>query len=223
MLLPHFGRAMKLQLRLRAAAVEASSATDALDRLPQAMFLVDARGGIAFANRAAEALLARADGVRANAAGLCAATAAQTASLRRLIGRAVGAVGALRSGGSMRLDRPSGRRALSVMVTPLRAGAQPEWVPGSLPAAVVLVADPDAEAATVAPGQLRALYGLTPAEAALAARVASGGGVKAAARALGIAPSTARTHLHRVFDKTGTARQAELAALLATLRGIVAG
>jgi hypothetical protein len=31
---------------------------------------------------------------------------------------------------------------------------------------------------------------------------------------LGIAPSTARTHLHRIFDKTWTRGQAELAYLI---------
>jgi DNA-binding CsgD family transcriptional regulator len=33
------------------------------------------------------------------------------------------------------------------------------------------------------------------------------------ARRLGIAPATARTHLHRIFRKTGTTRQSELVQL----------
>jgi len=39
------------------------------------------------------------------------------------------------------------------------------------------------------------------------------------AEALGITQGTARLNLHRVFEKTGAHRQAELAALLARLAG----
>jgi DNA-binding CsgD family transcriptional regulator len=37
-----------------------------------------------------------------------------------------------------------------------------------------------------------------------------------AAKRLGIAPTTARTHLQRLFAKTGTARQSELVRFVAT-------
>ena len=64
---------------------------------------------------------------------------------------------------------------------------------------------------------LRALFGLTPAEAAVASRAARGEGVPGVAAALGIGRTTARFHLQAVFQKTGTRRQAELAWLLARL------
>jgi DNA-binding CsgD family transcriptional regulator len=51
---------------------------------------------------------------------------------------------------------------------------------------------------------------LSPAEAELAARLVSGLTLKQAASALGIRDSTARSHLKRVFVKTGARRQAEL-------------
>jgi DNA-binding CsgD family transcriptional regulator len=80
--------------------------------------------------------------------------------------------------------------------------------------ALVFIVDPELTA-TTAEQRLRNMYGLTRAEAALTNLVSKGGGVKMAARTLGIAPSTARTHLRRAFEKTGTARQAELASLVA--------
>lgn len=66
---------------------------------------------------------------------------------------------------------------------------------------------------------LRALerLGLTPAEARLAARVASGMSPAVAARALGIAMSTARTTLSIVYSKLAIGRQSELALLVARL------
>ncbi len=61
-------------------------------------------------------------------------------------------------------------------------------------------------------------FGLTVAEAKLAAKLASGSGIHNAAAALGVSRETARTQLKAVFAKTNTRRQAELAALVARLR-----
>lgn len=61
------------------------------------------------------------------------------------------------------------------------------------------------------------LFGLTAAEANLAALIGMGETVERAAEHLGIVPSTARTQLKAVFGKTGTHRQSELVALLARL------
>jgi DNA-binding CsgD family transcriptional regulator len=80
-------------------------------------------------------------------------------------------------------------------------------------AVVVFVADREQDGDRFGP-RLQTLYGMTRMEAAVAGLISKGGGVKAAARKLGIAPSTARTHLHRIFDKTGTKGQAELAYLI---------
>jgi DNA-binding CsgD family transcriptional regulator len=41
------------------------------------------------------------------------------------------------------------------------------------------------------------------------------GGVAKVAEALGVAESTVKTHLGRVFEKTGTTRQADLVKLVA--------
>lgn len=64
----------------------------------------------------------------------------------------------------------------------------------------------------------RALYGLSEAQAALARHVVGGQSLTAAARELGISVNTARTHLSRIFDKTGVQSQT---ALVRTLLSIV--
>lgn len=56
-------------------------------------------------------------------------------------------------------------------------------------------------------------FGLTPAEARLAALIATGVSPRQAAEQLGIARETARTQLKSVFAKTGTHRQSELVFL----------
>jgi DNA-binding CsgD family transcriptional regulator len=66
--------------------------------------------------------------------------------------------------------------------------------------------------------QLCAAFGLTLAEAKLAAKLASGSGIISAAASLGVSRETARTQVKAVFAKTNTHRQAELAALVARVR-----
>jgi DNA-binding CsgD family transcriptional regulator len=66
--------------------------------------------------------------------------------------------------------------------------------------------------------RLSAAFGLTIAEAKLAAKLASGSGINDAAASLGVSRETARTQLKAVFCKTNTRRQAELAALVSRLR-----
>ena len=64
---------------------------------------------------------------------------------------------------------------------------------------------------------LNAVFGLSAAEARLAQLLARGESVESAAQMLEIKPTTARSQLAAVFEKTGTRRQAKLVALLSRL------
>ena len=55
---------------------------------------------------------------------------------------------------------------------------------------------------------------LTPTELRVLLAIVESGGVPQVAAALGIANSTVRTHLGRLFSKTGTGRQADLVKLV---------
>ena len=59
-----------------------------------------------------------------------------------------------------------------------------------------------------------AIFGLSPGQVALARRLAGGEGLTGAAEALGISVNTARTHLGRIYDKTGVRTQTALVRLL---------
>lgn len=63
-------------------------------------------------------------------------------------------------------------------------------------------------------GMLREAYGLTPAEERLALLILQGLRLAEAEAVLGIRHSTARTHMKRIYAKTGTRRQVELVRLL---------
>ncbi|PZQ47039.1 MAG: hypothetical protein DI556_18815 [Rhodovulum sulfidophilum] len=81
-------------------------------------------------------------------------------------------------------------------------------------AAAILIQDlrPGVDARAAA--RLAALFGLTPREAELATALAGGASLRDHAAARGVSHETTRTHLRSLFAKTGTARQAELVALL---------
>ena len=59
------------------------------------------------------------------------------------------------------------------------------------------------------------LYELTPTELRVLLAIVEVGGVPEIAEALGIGEGTVKTHLHRLFAKTDTTRQAELVKLVA--------
>ena len=58
--------------------------------------------------------------------------------------------------------------------------------------------------------ELSEAYGLTPAEGRVLAGLLDGRDPGSIAEALGIAVSTVRTHIKRLYEKTGTSRQTEL-------------
>jgi len=211
---PHVVRAAQLARELRLAREALADATTALDRLPCAFVLVDAGGRPRLASRAARRILDRRDGLSLAADGLRAATPTLTARLWDLIARA-GAPAprhASRSGGFLRLPRPSGAPPLSVLAAP---ASPPGQNPSSSRASVIVfLRDPSCEPQPAA-ARLEQLYGLTPAEARLAERLAAGEPLDAAAAALDVSRETVRSQLRAVFDKTDTRRQGELLRKLA--------
>lgn len=221
LLLPHVRQAMHTRHLLATLGIQRDSALDALDHLGYGVVVVDAQAGIVYANAAAEAVLGKGDGLGVDATSrrrLRAATPGQTNALHHMVAQATARDGTpsekgCRSG-TLRIDRTAGDPFL-LNVSPVRAGAA--WGVSPRPLARILIRIPEAEVASKR-SDLRGRYDLTPTEAAVAEAVSRGKGVKNAAAALGMAPSTLRWHLKTVFEMTGTTRQAELASLVERLR-----
>jgi len=209
---PHLHRAAQINLRLGRSRLKAESLAEVLNNLTCGVIVVSGDGKALFANRAADAIVAAADGIGIDATGLRAAERQQSSALRKLMaGAATGGTEPNAAGGVLSLSRPSGRRALAVLVAPLHATS--DWFVNRQPRAIVFVVDP--ECAPVVPEKyLQRLYNLTPAEGAVAVRILRGEGLKAVADSLRITLATVRTHRQRVFEKTGTRRQAELVRVI---------
>jgi DNA-binding CsgD family transcriptional regulator len=78
----------------------------------------------------------------------------------------------------------------------------------------ILILDPVGPKSRPNPSLLSQAFGLTSAEAKLAARLADGTSLTEAAEELTISRGTARSQLKTVFMKTETHRQSQLVALL---------
>ncbi len=90
-----------------------------------------------------------------------------------------------------------------------------------LPAALVLLGDPDRRAA---PGlKLLRSLGLTGSEARLAKGLAAGRPLVESARSIGISHNTARAHLRSVFDKLQVRSQVELVRVLCEIERVGSG
>ena len=102
-------------------------------------------------------------------------------------------------------------RPLTVLIAPVHDRTQE---PGrDDPAALVFIGDPE-RPVQMDPRRLTRLYGLSRAEARVAALVGQGKRLDEAAAALGLTYETVRKHLKQIFAKTATDRQAELVRVL---------
>jgi DNA-binding CsgD family transcriptional regulator len=196
------------RLRARLRATEA-----ALDHVRSAVFVLDAAALVQFANRPARVLLADGDGLRVFGGRLSAAVNGDAARLRALI--AAAAVGGAPAGApagpvcAMPIRRRPDRLPLLAAAVPAAAGAHGREV-------LLFVADPTVQRCAAAE-LLRDALALTDREASVALATVRRGSLPAAAAELGIALTTARSHLQHVFDKTGTRNQVALAQLIAAL------
>ena len=184
----------------------------ALDRLAEGVVVTDRRGRPLIVNRAATEIVEESDGLRVGPAGICTADAATTATIRRMITAASETKELRASTCLLHVSRPSGRRPFSLVVGPTWF-ARCEPAEGR-PSAIVLIRDLE-RGPPVSAAHLQQLYGLTGAEAAVAIEVLRGEGLMAVARKLGIGCTTVRSHVQRIFHKTGVRRQAELVSLIA--------
>lgn len=96
---------------------------------------------------------------------------------------------------------------------PLDRGRRQSIVTPFVASVAIFVQDPTQ--APLIPGEAFAkLYGLTGGELRVVLALAQGLGGKEAADMLGLSEATVRTHLQRIFSKTGASRQADLLRLL---------
>jgi DNA-binding CsgD family transcriptional regulator/PAS domain-containing protein len=206
LLLPHLRRAVTISKLLDVGTIVGERMAEALDALRCAVVLTNEHGTILHTNRSAEHMLDKGGPVH-SAKGTLQATAPSAASeLRSAIGNEAG-IG--KTGLAIRLTEsdvpPIFAHVLPLTGSDFRTRLQPAAV-----VAVFISAPPDAQDGADA---LAAAFGLTPTETKVLASLFAGRSLTETAVNLGIARTTAKTHLEHIFLKTGVTRQAELMRL----------
>jgi DNA-binding NarL/FixJ family response regulator len=209
MLLPHLERALQMHQRLTRLESAREATADALDKLPVGMILTDPKGRVSLINAAASAILGSRDGLAVSRGMLSASLSRENAQLQQLVAQCAATTTGkgLQSGGAMTISRRSGRDALRLLVTPLRASNR--FTPTGVAGAAIFVSDPERQVQTDAE-VLRRFHSLTPAEARLAILLASGLTLREATEVSGITTNTGRGYLKNIFSKTNTRTQAQL-------------
>ncbi len=210
LLLPHLRRAVTISRVLEAREIGRQQMAGALDALQCGVVLTDRDGAILHPNRAAEAVLDKGNALQDAGGYLRACNPAASRELRAAIRLAAQDETALGMAGlAVRLD-PSGTKPLFAHVLPLAGGQRRDGMQAEASAAVFISTQPDERIVATA---MATAFRLTRAERRLLARLLAGKTLAEAAGILGVAPTTAKTHLENIFSKTGVSRQADLMRL----------
>lgn len=213
LLVSHVRRAVVIGDLLQGSAGMTQTLQSTLDSLAAAIIVTDAQAQIVHSNRAGEAMLRAGTPVGVEQGLLRTKNPQATLALRKAIEQTAnpGAIGGDGIGVPLRHD--DGSPAIAHVLPLSFSTPNRVWVPRATAAVFIAPSQyalPDADA-------LIALYGLTVMEAKVVMQIAAVRKRAEAAATLGIADSTAKTHLDRVFSKTATNNQAELSKLVTTL------
>jgi DNA-binding CsgD family transcriptional regulator len=190
---PHVRRAVTLSGLLERQAKDRAAIAGVIDRLATAVLIVDASGTIQRANASAEAAIE--DGKILTRRGGLIAIVDEEASAHL--------AGALAADGSEPHFIVVGKNSTAphlLVLMPLDQRRETF-------ALFLNAQDPETEAIAK---PIATLFGLTPREVTILLPMLEGKTIEEIAETLGISLATARTHLARLFAKTGTGRQADL-------------
>ncbi len=210
---PHASRALLIGKSFELKQSEAATFADTLNGLSAGMFLLDAHGQIVHANAAGQNMLYASDFLRSANGRLATRDPLVDQTLCDALAAAKGDARADAKAVALPLTAHDGERYVA-QVLPLGSGARLSTALTYQAVAAVFVR----KAALENPPHsdlIAKTYKLTPAELRVLDAIVEIGGVPETAAALGIAETTVKTHLYRLFDKTDASRQADLVKLVA--------
>jgi DNA-binding CsgD family transcriptional regulator/PAS domain-containing protein len=213
-LVRHLRQAEQIAEAAAYRAAEEALQQQLLDEMPLGAVIADKTRRVLFANAAAREILAAGDGLSLVDGRLQAARAFETNALTahlRNAARAMPGPGDV----ALLVARPSGKQPFALLVAPLRPVREEEDI-AALARMTVLLADLDGRSGVLAP-RLMQLFGLSKAEARIAAGIAEGRRLQEIAQANDVRMPTVRTQLRAALKKIGVARQADLVRVVLTL------
>ena len=192
---------------IRSEALEAT-----LNALTSAVYLTDRHGKVIYMNRAAKCQVGTGNVICVLNGHISPIDDVAQLAFASAIGEAIGDETA--STGNFTIALPGTDNAgLIATIIPLARGERRSICGAFAGMAAIFVQDPIARPPF--PGEAFAkLYGLTTSELRVLLAMVPGISVKEAAEMLGIAETTAKTHLQHIYSKTATSKQTELMHLL---------
>lgn len=206
---PHLSRALMINRALETKQREASAFVDVLDGINTGVILLDAGCRIVHCNRAAQTMLGADDVLRVVAGRLETRTAAATAALRKIFCSEPEVAAAAAAGRTISLTSHDGYHYVAQILplASIQRDGTAEQSFGAVGALFVWKAELDSRSCV---DLIARTFDLTPTEIRVLQSIIDVGGVPQTSERLGIAETTVKTHLHRIFAKTGVSRQADL-------------
>ncbi|MER8445234.1 LuxR C-terminal-related transcriptional regulator [Mesorhizobium sp. M1066] len=214
LLSPHLRRASLIGDLLDQSRVTANLYRQALDHLAVPVVLTGANGAILHANGAAEGMFSAQGPILSRNGVLQVQNPAVARALLEAIASAASADFLLGSRGiGLPISAP-GQPPAVAYVLPLSEGTARA---AFQPACAAVFVSTTTSSSPLPEAVLTTLFDLTPAEARVLLRIGSGLSASKSALSLGIGENTLKTHLNRIFAKTGTRRQADLVKLVSDM------
>lgn len=215
---PHVRRAMLIGKVIDLHRVEAAALADSLDELASAMFIVDSSGRIIHANASAHRLIAEAHVLSATNGRIGVLDPQANRNLLDIFMAAQAGDAAIgKRGVALPLKARTGERYVA-HILPLTSGARRKAGISYSATAAMFVRKAALDLPSL-PEAIAGAFQLTPAEVRVLFAIVEIGGVPDVAPVLGISDQTVKTHLHRIYEKTATKRQADLVKLVAGYSG----
>ncbi|QWG11373.1 helix-turn-helix transcriptional regulator [Bradyrhizobium sediminis] len=211
---PHVRRSVLVGRLFDLKSAEVATFADTLDGLNTGICLVDSSGRIVHANLACHVILDAGNALFAAEGRLVARDTKIDRTLQQLFAAAGGGDAAIGTQGiALPLTGQDGTRYV-IHALPLTSGAR--RITGIVYTAAAAVFIRRVALETPSPPEVIArTYKLTPTELRVLLAIVEVGGVPEVAAALGVGETTIKTHLRRLFGKTGADRQADLVKIVA--------
>jgi len=208
-LVPHVRRAMRIGRAVETREAEGATFADILDGLSAGLFLLGPGGRITHTNPAARDILLAGDVLWSVKGRLVAGDTQVNQTLRDIFAACERGEGVMGQGIAMPITAEDGEHYVAHVLPLGRSGRR--TAQGAIAALFVRRAVLDVLPSAI----IGRTYKLTPAELRVLLAIVEVGGVPEVAAAFGVADTTIKTHLGRLYEKTGTGRQADLVKLVA--------
>ncbi len=210
---PHVCRSLAISDALDIRAIKSEMLERTLDKLLVGVFLTARDGQVVYMNAAAQRQIKDAKAMRLVNNRLCPVEPAAHAALSKTLAQAAsGKYDINLASHSLAIPGKTGQGYVATFL-PMEQSERREIFAPYAAACAIFVQDP--QVSPLMPGEAFArLHGLTGAELRVLLALSQGLGGKESADILGISEPTVRSHLQRIFSKTGTTRQSSLLHLL---------